>query len=125
MKVGIDFSNIYYYPCVQFSSGIPGGQLMTTTEVENFPGFPDGITGPDLMANMRAQSERWGSELETEDVDAVDFTKRPFVITGASRTVKAHSIIIATGEVQQQSAPRNSSTAVLSVRVVTAACKQC
>jgi thioredoxin reductase len=75
---------------------------MTTTEVENFPGFPDGITGPDLMANMRAQSERWGAELETEDVDAVDFTKRPFVITGASRTVKAHSIIIATGEIQQQ-----------------------
>jgi thioredoxin reductase len=64
------------------------------------PGFPDGITGPDLMANMRAQSERWGAELETEDVESVDFTKRPFVITGSSRTVKAHSIIIATGELQ-------------------------
>ncbi|KAG5191506.1 NADP-thioredoxin reductase C [Tribonema minus] len=78
-------------------SGPPGGQLVTTTEVENFPGFPEGVSGPQLMANMRAQAERWGAELETEDVEAVDLSQRPFTITGSSRTVQAHSVIIATG----------------------------
>ncbi|CAM9832961.1 unnamed protein product, partial [Phaeothamnion confervicola] len=78
-------------------SGPPGGQLMTTTEVDNFPGWPDGITGPELMSNMRAQSERWGTELETEDVEAVDFSKRPFTITATSRTIKANAVVIATG----------------------------
>jgi len=79
------------------AGGVRGGQLMTTTEVENFPGFPEGITGPDLMDRMRAQSERWGAVLETEDVTEVDFSVRPFVIKSAERTVKAHSVIIATG----------------------------
>jgi hypothetical protein len=70
---------------------------MTTTEVENFPGFPEGITGPDLMERMRAQAERWGSTLNTEDVESVDFSSRPFTIRGTDTTVRAHSVIIATG----------------------------
>jgi len=77
--------------------GVPGGQLMTTTEVENFPGFPEGITGPDLMDRMRQQAERWGAELITEDVEHVDLSVRPFELRSSERTVKAHSIIIATG----------------------------
>lgn len=79
------------------AGGLPGGQLMTTTEVENFPGFPNGITGPQLMAGMKAQADRWGAELITEDVTEVDLSQRPFVIKSDDRTVKAHSVIIATG----------------------------
>ncbi|MDY6937534.1 MAG: thioredoxin-disulfide reductase [Cyanobacteriota bacterium] len=77
--------------------GIPGGQLMTTTEVENFPGFPDGITGPQLMDRMKAQAARWGAQLITEDVTAVDLSQRPFVVRSGDREVKTHSIAIATG----------------------------
>ena len=79
------------------AGGLPGGQLMTTTEVENFPGFPQGITGPELMDSMKAQAERWGAELHTEDVTFVDFSQRPFVVRSEEREVKAHSIVIATG----------------------------
>lgn len=79
------------------AGGLPGGQLMTTTEVENFPGFPQGITGPDLMDNMKAQAERWGAELYTEDVIEVDFSQRPFTVRSTEREFKAHSIVIATG----------------------------
>jgi thioredoxin reductase (NADPH) len=81
----------------QQSGGVPGGQLMTTTEVENFPGFPEGITGPELMIRMKAQAARWGAELHTEDVISVDLSQRPFVVTSTDRTVRTHSIIIATG----------------------------
>ncbi|XWK91331.1 MAG: thioredoxin-disulfide reductase [Phormidium sp.] len=79
------------------AGGLPGGQLMTTTEVENFPGFPEGITGPELMDRMKAQAERWGAELFTEDVTFVDLSQRPFIVRSEEREVKAHSIIIATG----------------------------
>ncbi len=79
------------------AGGLPGGQLMTTTEVENFPGFPDGIMGPELMDRMKAQALRWGAELVTEDVTSVDFSQRPFVIRSEEREVRAHSVIIATG----------------------------
>lgn len=79
------------------AGGLPGGQLMTTTEVENFPGFPEGITGPELMDRMKAQAIRWGAELVTEDVTYVDFSQRPFVIRSEEREVRAHSVIIATG----------------------------
>lgn len=79
------------------AGGLPGGQLMTTTEVENFPGFPDGITGPNLMDQMKAQALRWGTEMVTEDVIEVDLSQRPFVVRSQERQVKAHSLIIATG----------------------------
>lgn len=79
------------------TGGVPGGQLMTTTEVENFPGFPEGITGPELMQRMQNQAVRWGTEVYTEDVTFVDFNQRPFVIRSDEREVRAHSIIIATG----------------------------
>ena len=79
------------------AGGLPGGQLMTTTEVENFPGFPQGITGPQLMERMKSQAERWGAELYTEDVISVDLTQRPFTIKSEEREVKAHSVVIATG----------------------------
>lgn len=79
------------------AGGLPGGQLMTTTEVENFPGFPEGITGPQLMDRMKAQAERWGAELYTEDVTFVDLSQRPFIVRSEEREVRAHSIVIATG----------------------------
>ncbi|CAI9297721.1 unnamed protein product [Lactuca saligna] len=77
--------------------GVPGGQLMTTTEVENFPGFPEGITGPDLMDRMRSQAERWGAELFQEDVEFVDVNTSPFTVQSSDRIVKCNSIIVATG----------------------------
>ncbi len=79
------------------AGGIPGGQLMTTTEVENFPGFPQGITGPQLMQDMKAQAQRWGAELYTEDVTSVDLSQRPFVVRSEERELRTHSLIIATG----------------------------
>ncbi|MEK0192855.1 MAG: thioredoxin-disulfide reductase [Oscillatoriales cyanobacterium] len=77
--------------------GVPGGQLMTTTEVENFPGFPEGITGPELMDRMKAQAVRWGAELYTEDVTFVDLSQRPFTVRSEDREIKTHTIVIATG----------------------------
>ena len=77
--------------------GLPGGQLMTTTEVENFPGFPAGITGPELMDRMKAQAERWGAELHTEDVTDIDLSQRPFTVRSEEREIKTNSIVIATG----------------------------
>ena len=82
--------------CGFSKGGVQGGQLMTTTEIENFPGFID-IAGPDLMDRMRAQAEKWGSELLLEDVESVDLSSRPFIINGMETTVKANSIILATG----------------------------
>lgn len=77
--------------------GSAGGQLTTTTDVENFPGFPEGINGPELMQLFRKQSERFGTRMVGEDVQEVDFQNRPFTIKGDSTTVKAHSVIISTG----------------------------
>jgi thioredoxin reductase (NADPH) len=77
--------------------GIPGGQLMITTTVENYPGFEEGITGPDLMAKWRAQAARFGTEFITADVDQVDFSKRPFEVRADDEIHQANAIIIATG----------------------------
>jgi thioredoxin reductase (NADPH) len=75
-----------------------GGQLTTTTEVENYPGFAQSIMGPELMKDMRAQAERFGTEFLTGDVSAVDFKQRPFSITiDGEQTVQAKTVIIATG----------------------------
>jgi thioredoxin reductase (NADPH) len=75
-----------------------GGQLTTTTEVENYPGFAKGIMGPELMKEMRAQAERFGTEFLTADVKAVDFKQQPFTITvDTEQTIRAKTVIIATG----------------------------
>ncbi|WP_091542112.1 thioredoxin-disulfide reductase [Modestobacter sp. DSM 44400] len=74
-----------------------GGALMTTTEVENFPGFPEGVQGPQLMDDMRTQAERFGAELVAKDVTEVDLTANPKVITIGDEVVRAHAVIVATG----------------------------
>jgi thioredoxin reductase (NADPH) len=74
-----------------------GGQLMMTTEVENYPGFPDGILGPDLIENMRKQAQRFGAEFKAGDVTAADLSKRPFKITLGSETLESQTLIIASG----------------------------
>jgi len=75
----------------------PGGQLTITTEVENFPGFPEGITGPDLMDVIKAQAERFGAVIISEEATKVDFSVRLFRIETGEREIKAHAVIIATG----------------------------
>lgn len=75
----------------------PGGQLTTTTEVENFPGFADGVDGTELMQNMRRQAEKFGTRFLSESVLAVDFSVRPFKITSESGEITADSVIISTG----------------------------
>ncbi len=75
-----------------------GGQLMLTSDVENYPGFPDGILGPDLMDKMKAQAERFGTEILYDVVETVDFSKRPFTVkTANGATETAETVIISTG----------------------------
>jgi len=77
--------------------GSAGGQLTTTTEVENYPGFPEGIGGPELMELFRKQAARFGTEMVREDVCEVDFRNRPFTVKSDQTEVRAHAVIIATG----------------------------
>ena len=79
------------------TGGPAGGQLTTTTEVENFPGFPEAVAGPELMRLFREQSARFGTEMVGEDVSEVDFSKRLFTVKSESRGVKTKAVIIATG----------------------------
>lgn len=74
-----------------------GGQLTTTTEVENFPGFPEGIMGPELMARCREQAAKFGTEMFLETVDSVDLSQRPFKVSSSDRTFLTETVIIATG----------------------------
>jgi thioredoxin reductase (NADPH) len=82
---------------IVISGSLPGGQLMTTTEVENFPGFISGITGPELMMNMQQQSERFGTTIVVDEVTRVDFKTRPFKIFTGSTHYTSNSILISTG----------------------------
>ena len=85
-------------PLLIASSVEPGGELMKTTEVENYPGFPEGLMGPDLMANFQAQAERFGTEILFDDVVEVDLKGATKVVkTGAGETFEAKSVIISTG----------------------------
>jgi thioredoxin reductase (NADPH) len=76
---------------------LPGGQLMITTEVENYPGFPHGVQGPELMELFKAQGARFGTKIITADVTAVDLSERPFKITSTEGSLTADAVIIATG----------------------------
>jgi len=88
---------------------IPGGQLMTTTEVENYPGFPSGITGPDMMDLFRAQASRFGARLEQKDIVKVDLKHFPFrLFTSESEEIEALSVIIATGARAKKLEPKGS-----------------
>lgn len=80
-----------------FYSGTAGGQLMTTTEVENYPGFPEGIEGPELMMRCRQQALKFGTEILTEDVTSVDLSKNPFIVTAGKESYRTEALIIATG----------------------------
>jgi thioredoxin reductase (NADPH) len=76
----------------------PGGQLMLTTDVENYPGFPDGVSGPEMMQLFQKQAERFGTKVIGEDIESCDFKQRPFVLkTSGGGEIKAHAVIIATG----------------------------
>lgn len=85
-----------------FYSGPAGGQLMTTTDVENFPGFPEGVTGPNLMDSLRKQCSRFGTDLLQEDVIDIDLSKRPFIIRSKKHEVQSDIVIIATGATAQR-----------------------
>ena len=84
------------------AGGSAGGQLTTTTDVENYPGFPEGIQGPELMQLIRKQAERFGTEMVGEDIVEVDFSKRPFTIKSDQREVRAKAVIVATGAVARR-----------------------
>lgn len=79
------------------SGSLPGGQLMTTSEVENYPGFPNGIFGPELMMNMRQQAERFATTIIDDEVLKVDFKTRPFLISTHTETYEGRAILLCTG----------------------------
>jgi len=79
------------------AGSIPGGQLMITSDVENFPGFPEGVLGPELMEKLRRQAEKFGPEIIYDDVSFVDFSSRPFKVVGGGKSYEGKSVIIATG----------------------------
>jgi thioredoxin reductase (NADPH) len=82
---------------VSSTSDQPGGQLMLTTEVENFPGFPDGVMGPELMGRMREQAGKFGAEFVSAKVTSIDISERPFVVRTATHEYRAQTIIVSTG----------------------------
>lgn len=82
---------------IVFEGAEPGGQLLTTTDVENFPGFPKGVMGPDLVAMMRDQAKRFGTEIVSEQVTAVDLLGMPLMVTAGGKTYQTKTVIISTG----------------------------
>ncbi|MBI1333200.1 MAG: thioredoxin-disulfide reductase [Armatimonadetes bacterium] len=82
---------------VVFAGLQPGGQLMITTDVENYPGFPDGVMGPDMMELFRKQAERFGTDIKYENISKVDFSAQPFTVWAEEKEYKAKTIIISTG----------------------------
>ncbi|MCY1075600.1 thioredoxin-disulfide reductase [Archangium lansingense] len=84
-------------PTLDDPQRVPGGQLMVTTDVENYPGFPEAITGPEMMERFQKQAERFGTVIHMENVVKVDFSKRPFFIQGESESCYSETVIIATG----------------------------
>lgn len=85
-----------------FFSGTSGGQLMTTTDVENFPGFPEGILGPELVERFRSQALRFGTQILPEDVKSIDLSQTPFVVRGSKSSFLTDSIIISTGAIAKR-----------------------
>ena len=75
----------------------PGGQLTITSEVENYPGYPEGVLSPKMMEDFRKQAERFGAEIQIGMVTALDVSKRPFVVTSEFATIEAHAVIVCTG----------------------------
>ncbi|WP_224250026.1 thioredoxin-disulfide reductase [Hyalangium gracile] len=84
-------------PTLEDPQRVPGGQLMITTDVENYPGFPEGITGPEMMERFQKQAERFGTRIHMENVVKVDLSSRPFLIQGESVSYRSETVIIATG----------------------------
>lgn len=82
---------------ILFQGMQPGGQLTITTDVENYPGYPDGVLGPEMMEDFKKQAERFGTDIRFDEVTEVDFSKRPFTITTQFGEVQAQSVIISTG----------------------------
>jgi len=82
---------------IVIAGSAPGGQLMITSDVENYPGFPDGIQGPELMAAFRAQAERFGTHIVDTDIDQVDFSGRPFRLWARGTEFRADAVVVATG----------------------------
>lgn len=82
---------------LMFAGYMTGGQLMTTTDVENFPGYPEGVMGPQMMQDLQKQAERFGCEVLSQNVDAVDFSQRPYKVTSGGKDYFAHTVIISTG----------------------------
>ncbi|CAN5856605.1 thioredoxin-disulfide reductase [soil metagenome] len=82
---------------LMFEGSVSGGQLMITTDVENYPGFPDGILGPELMKKFRKQAERFGTRMRAVDVTSVDFSSRPFRVSASGDEFEAKAVIVSTG----------------------------
>ena len=82
---------------LMFAGYLSGGQLMLTSDIENFPGYPEGIGGPEMMMQLRAQAERFGLEVQDRNVESVDLSKRPYKVTVEGEEFLTHSIIISTG----------------------------